>query len=943
MKKLYFLILLCAIFSNLKGQQSIGGTPVSFNLPEIENENFQKINLTSPDMDKVKTEDEDRASEHKLDLISRFIDVDLNLNNSGTWVNLSNGDRLWRLTLKSKDAQALSFLYNHFHIADNSVLYIYNKDHSMVLGGYTSANNKVSNLFATGTILGDEITIELLEPISDLGANAISLNQVSYVYRNAFPEQYNAFKSAGGQSDPCQVNVACSEGDDWQDEEKGVVRILLTSNQGQGWCSGSLVNNTALDCTPYILTAWHCGEDSSPAQYNQYIYYFNYQSNSCTGSGSSGTQSITGSSRIAYSNDGGGNSGSDFLLTEITQDIPESLEAYWNGWNNVNTTSSSGVSIHHPAGDIKKISTYSSNLNSTQWGSAAGSHWRVTWIETDNGHGVTEGGSSGSPIFNANGEIIGQLTGGSSFCTAPNNPDFYGKMSYNWDSNGNQDFEQLKTFLDPTNSGVTSLAGTYAPCNDPTLSGCTDPDALNYNAEAEEDDGSCLYPCAQSAVTIDLTLDCYGSETSWAVLGENDEVLYSVPVNTYAGSEGDAEEGGSSDQIELCLPAGCYTFVIEDTYGDGMFGSQWNGCGVDGDVIITNGLNEILFDLDDPDFGTGGTVEFCLVELDLDNDGWLISEGDCDNNDAEVFPGADEICDGVDNNCDGFIDEGFIIDTYWLDADNDGYGDINFSTTSCFIPEGYVPNSTDCNDEDENINPGISEICDGIDNNCDGLTDEGFITSQYFLDSDNDGFGNPNSSVISCFMPDGYANNGDDCNDFNENINPESPEICNNADDNCSGEIDEGLITQTYYADTDNDNYGDPDNTIENCSQPNGYVQNNLDCDDTDDDINPAADEILDDGIDQDCDGQDLMTGISESSVGKVLLFPNPISHELNITNVNSAFKLEILDLAGRLILVKNFDLTADISVDLSGLSTGQYLARVTAEKHVTIKKIMKE
>src|SRR5690606_34279814 len=119
-----------------------------------------------------------------------------------------------------------------------------------------------------------------------------------------------------------------------------------------------------------------------------------------------------------------------------------------------------GASIHHPAGDIKKISTYSSNLVSDTWGGPAGTHWRVTWTANASGHGVTEGGSSGSPIFNAAGRIIGTLTGGSSFCNAPSNPDYYGKMSYHWTSNPGDD---LSTYLAP-GSAATTLDGTNQPC-----------------------------------------------------------------------------------------------------------------------------------------------------------------------------------------------------------------------------------------------------------------------------------------------------------------------------------------------------------------------------------------------------------------------------------------------------------------------------------------------
>ncbi|MFK7757698.1 MAG: MopE-related protein [Flavobacteriales bacterium] len=935
-KQLFVFFALISVIANSYAQQSVGGTPVSFMLndasPEIPGVEFPPL-----DYQLILQEDEEREESGELDLFSRLLESDITLENSGLWEELENGDRIWRMQVTAREAQAINFLYNDFHIGNNSVLYIYSADGTMVLGGFTAANNKDTNLFATGNVMGESVIIELFEPAEDLNQNSISINQIGYVYRNAFAEIQGELRG----SDPCQVDIFCSEGNEWADQEKGVIRILLTSSQGQGWCSGSLVNNTSLDCAPLILTAWHCGENSSPAQYGQYIYYFNYQASSCGANNPAGTQSVTGSTRLAYSNDGGGNSGSDFLLTEINGDLPSAVTPYFNGWSAVNTTSGDGVSIHHPAGDYKKISTYTNNLNNSTWGGTPSTHWRVNWTATANGHGVTEGGSSGSPIFNSDGLIMGQLTGGSSFCTSPNSPDFYGKMSYNWTSNGNQNFEQLKNFLDPTNTGLLTLEGSFDPCADPIITGCTDEEAINYDPLAEADDGSCQYPCEGGIVNVDLMLDCYGSETGWSITDLNDNVIIEVAQGTYDGSEGDPLAGGSTVQQQVCVTPGCYIFTITDEFGDGMAGAQWNGCDVNGDLTVTDGLGEELIILLDPDFGSEASAEFCVEELDLDNDGFLVSEGDCDESNADINPGMDEVCDGIDNNCDGNIDEGFTQIEFWMDADNDNFGDANISVMSCFLPDGYASNPDDCDDTNANINPAATEQCDGIDNNCNAETDEGYATAVYYLDSDGDGYGNNNASVISCFQPDNYVTNGDDCNDVNGNINPGASEVCNGADDDCSGTIDDNLTVQIYYEDDDNDGFGNADVSVEDCQQPNGFVLNNLDCDDSDNNINPDGTEILDDGIDQDCNGEDLVTGISEESFDALEFFPNPASSSLIIKNAPIGSVLKLIDARGRTIKELIIQGVSETQVDVSRIDRGTYIMHLMNKDSVKTNRII--
>ena len=258
---------------------------------------------------------------------------------------------------------------------------------------------------------------------------------------------------------------------------------MVVEGNFSGYCTGSLINNTSQDCKPYFLTALHCGVGATAANMTQWKFYFKYEAPSCTNPSTAGTLDdyfITGCIRIADSGDNGGDSGSDFLLVKLGSSTNEAtiinnlksanFSAYWNGWNANTTATTGGVGIHHPAGDIKKISTFSGTSVSAAWnGNGLLSHWRQSWTSNSNGHGVTEGGSSGSPLFNnSQGYIIGTLTGGSSSCNSPTSQDYYGKMSYHWTSNGTANNLRLKPWLDPTNSGVLTLAGSANPCSSST-------------------------------------------------------------------------------------------------------------------------------------------------------------------------------------------------------------------------------------------------------------------------------------------------------------------------------------------------------------------------------------------------------------------------------------------------------------------------------------------
>lgn len=377
--------------------------------------------------------------------------------NSGQWTQLDNGDRVWQLRINSPSALAISVFFNNLYLPQGSSLFLYPADQSYFEGPYLLSDCAAHGYFATPEVLGDDVFLEYYEPAGVVAKANIQLRGIGHYYRFIYDYRDNR----GGGSDVCEVDVNCPEGSEWTAQRDAVVRLQLNDGGDIFLCSGSLVNTTEMDCRKYILTAFHCVEGISDADLLLASVRFNYERSGC-GTGSAPTRNKAGVVKHADSNDGGGNSGSDFALLEMEDDIPASWNPYFAGWDASTGTPASGVGIHHPSGDVKKISTTDDIISGT-WG-APGYHWRVEWMETETDWGVTEGGSSGSPLFNQNHHIVGQLTGGGSFCDQPTANDYYGKMSKNWSANPNPSDEKLKNWLDPSNqsnNGTIAMFGSY--------------------------------------------------------------------------------------------------------------------------------------------------------------------------------------------------------------------------------------------------------------------------------------------------------------------------------------------------------------------------------------------------------------------------------------------------------------------------------------------------
>ncbi|UCD64189.1 MAG: trypsin-like peptidase domain-containing protein [Candidatus Zixiibacteriota bacterium] len=436
-----FLTGLLLLAGSSAGQVSKGGRPVSFQKKTAAS--VPQAVMPAVDVAALLSED---IEEQRMGLPLRFgypHEVDYDLTNSGVWEELDDGGRLWRLEIRCPGAFSVNLIYERFRLPHDAEFFVYSKDTSTVLGAFTRDNNKPHGQFATAPVRGDVCVLEYYLPPGADEVGEIKVERVVHGYRNIFFSRAGAKEVLDfGNSGECNINVNCPEGDLWRDDIRAVAMILTAG--GYRICSGSLINNVREDLTPFFLTAHHCLGDEET-----WIIMFNYESPSCDDIDGPTWMTVQGTTLLAFYNY------SDFALLELSEAPPDSYNVYYAGWSAVDTAADSAVAIHHPSGDIKKISFDFDPLTSTDYFTTSGeSHWRVGEWEL----GTTEPGSSGSPLFNWDHHIVGQLHGGYASCQVIR-ADWYGKFSKSWDYGGTPE-SRLVDWLDPDNTGTLAIDGT---------------------------------------------------------------------------------------------------------------------------------------------------------------------------------------------------------------------------------------------------------------------------------------------------------------------------------------------------------------------------------------------------------------------------------------------------------------------------------------------------
>ncbi|PTN06770.1 T9SS type A sorting domain-containing protein [Mangrovibacterium marinum] len=448
------------------GQLSHGGKPVS--VPTVKSartDAFRELTIPDEELELVR---QLQAQQNSLKAF-RFayaIPVDMNLQNSGEWFTVGNL-RVWQLRLSSPGALSLNVIFDRYRLPQGARLFLFSEDQNDLIGAFTSANNKANGQLATMPVAGDRLVVQYEEPVDAEFSGELQLKSVNHDFVGL--KAANGGRRPLGESGSCNVNVNCDYLQDYRQAANAVCRILI---DGTELCTGSLLNNTDRDGTPYVYTAHHCIVDADEAAVS--VFLFNYESPYCGNIDGEVQNSLSGSLLKATSDE------LDFSLVELSVAPPKSFQPYYLGWDHSSKVPDSTVAIHHPLGDIKKLAVDRDApiRDSYTRDYVDGAFWRIAaWDE-----GTTEAGSSGAALIDPTMHVRGSLVGGDATCSSPVD-DYFSQFAYAWDYYA-ESSRQLKAWLDPSGTGTSALSGynPYISADQCTM-------VTNLSDEDELDDG----------------------------------------------------------------------------------------------------------------------------------------------------------------------------------------------------------------------------------------------------------------------------------------------------------------------------------------------------------------------------------------------------------------------------------------------------------------------
>jgi hypothetical protein len=533
---------------NVNAQLSQGGRPLKSPIKSFVPE---WIDLEKVNVEELLLEDEWMTGNgHKNQRIAKEIPVSLQPEYAGSWEELLDGTLIWRIGIRGKGARALGIVFDRYVLTEGTRIYIYDPPEVNLLGAFTSLNNKTSGGLAITYLQGDELIIQMEIPPECKNYGKLRIGSVRWAYMPVFDTK-SINDGYYGRADTCNIDINCPAGNDWQLLKSSVVRMI-----NDELCTGVLVNNTNKDGKPYIYTAAHCVFDRFTGEYQPTVFYFNYESPFCDGPDGIDNLSISGATLVATgdtSENPRDADSLDFALLELSVMPPDSFITYYAGWNRDKSPAQNTTTIHHPRGDVKKISK-DYNPPETSYHDenylpelVKYSHWRI--LEWD--LATTEWGSSGCPLFDQDQRLVGTLTGGAANCVNSVN-DYYTKFDYAWDYYS-EPTKQLKHWLDPDNTGVLSLPGF-----DLSSSGC-----LLRNIQLKKNNITCI---GLSDGSIEVSIFGTGQmDYNWSN-GDTSQIISNLSTGWYKVTVTDTIGCSLSDSVEIIEPDSLIITFIDSVY-----------------------------------------------------------------------------------------------------------------------------------------------------------------------------------------------------------------------------------------------------------------------------------------------------------------------------------------------------------------------------------------
>jgi V8-like Glu-specific endopeptidase len=439
-------VLACGLFlcNPLQAQVSQGGTPRTYAQRLTKSAAvIPSYTLKTWNVETLQAEDLANPSPQRYAKVEQ---VNIDVKQQGIKSTVTDGT-IWRYSLTSDQAKSIQVIFSKYVVPAGATLFLYNDDYSQITGAFTSDNMQDDSTFVLADFKGSSLTLEYFEPSNCSFAGQLVIGRIGNAYAD--------IDNLSAKSSEDYLNINCPQGKDYQDIKHAVCKITFQLSDGSYLCSGSLINNTNNDGTPYFLTANHCISDSATAQ--TVVAYFNYEVEGCNGN-TLNPKSLTGAKLQTTGAE------SDYTLLKFNKTPPSNYRPVYAGWNAEDKADKFYVGIHHPEGYPKKLAIDSDSIYSINaelnWDEGSptpkNSHWGLQFTTSS-----TAGGSSGSPLFDKNKRIVGQLHGGSS------SVDYYGKLAYSW-TNPDDKYKTLKSFLDPNDSKTLTLDSYIPTSNAPS-------------------------------------------------------------------------------------------------------------------------------------------------------------------------------------------------------------------------------------------------------------------------------------------------------------------------------------------------------------------------------------------------------------------------------------------------------------------------------------------